>query len=70
LKNSIGKEAVKLTTARMITLLISMISAMLLSRFRTLEEYGTYSQIVMVVTLAISIFTLGLPLWQKKHLKR
>lgn len=34
---------------------------MLLSRFRTLEEYGTYSQITIVVTIAISIFTLGLP---------
>lgn len=60
LKNSIGKDAVKLTTAKMIGLMISMISAILLSHFTTLEEYGTYSQIIMVVSLAVSIFTLGL----------
>ncbi len=34
---------------------------MLLSRFRTLEEYGTYSQIMIVITLFTSIILMGLP---------
>lgn len=61
MKNSIMGDTLKLSTSKTITLLISMVSSMLLSRFRTLEEYGTYSQILMVVTISISLFTLGLP---------
>jgi len=38
-----------------------MITAMLLSRFRTLEEYGTYSQLLMVINIATTFFMLGLP---------
>ncbi|WP_133965214.1 oligosaccharide flippase family protein [Eubacterium limosum] len=57
----IGKDAVNLTISKILTMLIAMLSAMLLSRYRTLEEYGTYSQLLMVIQLAISIFTLGLP---------
>ena len=34
---------------------------MLLARFRSLEEYGTYSQIIMVTDLTCSILLLGLP---------
>lgn len=61
MKNAVGRDAVKLTITKMITLAITMVNAMLLSRFRTLEEYGTYSQILMVINLAVSLFTLGLP---------
>ena len=57
----IGANALTLTVAKIITLLIGMVSSMLLSRFRTLEEYGTYSQILLVITLATSFFMLGLP---------
>ncbi len=61
MNNSIGKEALKLTIMKIVTLIIGMLSTMLLSHFRSLGEYGTYSQIVMVVTLAISIFAMGFP---------
>lgn len=60
-KNTVGKDAATLTVAKIITTLIGLVSTMLLSRFRTLEEYGTYSQILIVITIAISVFTLGLP---------
>ena len=60
-KSSIGSDAVKLTVSKIISLGISTITAMLLSRFRTLEEYGTYSQMLLVVNLFTSIFMLGLP---------
>lgn len=61
MNNSIGKDALKLTIMKIITLIISMISTMLLSHFRSLDEYGTYSQIIMVVTLIISIVAMGFP---------
>ncbi|NMD37452.1 MAG: oligosaccharide flippase family protein, partial [Christensenellaceae bacterium] len=41
--------------------MINLISTMLLSRFRTPYEYGTYSQILIAVNLAVNIFSLGLP---------
>jgi len=58
---SIGKDAAKLTFVKIFSMGLSMISAMLLSRFRTLNEYGTYSQILLVTSLAYSIFSMGLP---------
>lgn len=61
MNNSVGKDALKLTIMKIITLIILMLSSMLLSRFRSLDEYGTYSQINIVVTLAISIFAMGFP---------
>lgn len=61
MKNNIGKNAAVLTASKIITLTIGVISAMLLSRFRTLDEYGTYSQLIMITTLANSFFMLGLP---------
>lgn len=58
---SLGSDAVKLTTSKIIVLVISLVSGMLLSRFRTLEEYGTYSQLIMVINLVTTIFMMGLP---------
>lgn len=58
---NLAKDAASLTAAKIITTLISLVSSMLLARFRTLEEYGTYSEILVVVSLATAIFTLGLP---------
>lgn len=58
---SLGGDVVKLTGMRVLSAAISLITAMLLSRFSTLEEYGTYSEILLVANLASSIFMLGLP---------
>ncbi|MBQ5825699.1 MAG: oligosaccharide flippase family protein [Clostridia bacterium] len=57
----VGSNAVKLTAAKFITLGISMVSSMLLARFRSLTEYGTYSQMMMAVSLVSSLLMLGLP---------
>lgn len=57
----IGKDAVILTIAKIITTCISLLSAMLLSRFRSLEEYGTYSQLLIIINLTTSLLMLGLP---------
>lgn len=60
-KASLGGDAIKLTTSKILTMMITLITSMLLSRFRTLEEYGTYSQILLVVNLMTSLIMLGLP---------
>lgn len=57
----LGKDAAKLTVSRISTLLIGMVSAMLLSRFRTLDEYGTYSQLLLVGNVVTTLLILGLP---------
>lgn len=60
-KSSIGGDAIYLTVSRIAVSLIGLVTSMLLARFRTLEEYGTYSQIIMVTDMASTILMLGLP---------
>ena len=60
-ENKIAKDAFLISFTKVLNLIISLASSMLLARFRTLQEYGTYSQITTVVALATSIFMLGLP---------
>ena len=60
-RTSVGKNAVILTGSKILVSMLGIITAMLLARFRTLEEYGTYSQIIMVADLVSSILLLGLP---------
>ena len=57
----VGSNALKLTAAKFITLGIGFVSSMLLSRFRSLTEYGTYSQMMMAINLLCSLLMLGLP---------
>jgi len=61
MKTSIAQDSAKLTFSRLIVTMISMLTAMLLARFRTLEEYGTYSQILLVINITNALFMLGLP---------
>lgn len=57
----VGRTTLKLTSSKVCAYLMNMATAMLLSRFRTLDEYGTYSQLLLCVNLVTSIFMLGLP---------
>ncbi|AUD64576.1 hypothetical protein BK011_02355 [Tenericutes bacterium MZ-XQ] len=59
--NSIGQDTIKLTISKIFTMTVSLVFAMLLSRLVSLVEYGTYSQLLIVVNLATTIFMLGLP---------
>ena len=58
---SLAGDALRLTISKILTLCITMITTMLLARFRTLEEYGTYSQLQLMISLFTSLFMLGLP---------
>lgn len=60
-KNGLGKDTIKLTFSKVITLLIATITSMILVRVRTLDEYGTYSALLLVINLFTSLFMLGLP---------
>ena len=60
-KTSLGGDAVRLTFSKAVTLCISTATGMILSRFCSLEEYGTYSSILLVINLFVSLLMLGLP---------
>ena len=56
-----GGDAIRLTLSKVITICITMATTMLVSRFRTFQEYGTYSQLLLVINLVSSLLMLGLP---------
>ncbi len=58
-KNNIAKDSFILTFTQFVTLGVNMVNAMLLSRFRTLGEYGTYNQVMTVCTVIITFFSAG-----------
>ncbi|MBR5659646.1 MAG: oligosaccharide flippase family protein [Lachnospiraceae bacterium] len=60
-ENSLKKEATLLTASKMVNLAITMATAMLLARFRSLEEYGTYSQLTLTLNLLTTLCLLGIP---------
>lgn len=61
MRNSVGKSTLLITVSKLASLGINMVCVMVLSRIRTLEEYGTYSQLLMAVNLISMLFILGLP---------
>lgn len=56
-----SKEITLLSLSKILALIIGIVSAAILSRVRSLEEYGTYSQMLTAVTIVTSILMLGLP---------
>lgn len=60
-KSGLASDATKLSLSNILSLSINMITIMLLSRFISKFEYGTYSQIQIINVLAVAIFSMGLP---------
>ena len=58
---SLKTEASFLTVSKMVNLIITMATSMLLSRFRSLEEYGTFSELSLVLNLLTTFCLLGIP---------
>lgn len=56
-----GTNALLLAQSKVITLLLSMATTMILARTLSLDEYGTYSELLTISSIAVSIFSLGLP---------
>ncbi len=61
MKKGILKDVSVITVSKFASNAISLLNLALLSRFRTLAEYGTYSQMLVTVSLVIAICDLGLP---------
>lgn len=61
MNNNIGKNATQITITKFINIAIGMINAMILSRYRTLEEFGTFSQLNIVIALLTTVTMMGLP---------
>lgn len=60
-EGSFTTDAVRLTASKIVGNILTLVSAMLLARIRTLEENGIYSELLLVINLATAIFMLGLP---------
>ena len=57
----IGHSAFTLSISKMVTMLLSIVTSMILSRFLSLDDYGTYSELQTITSLIVSIVALGLP---------
>lgn len=58
---NLASQAIVLTLCKSLNLLISLGTAMMLSRYFNLTDYGTYSEIITTIMLSVSIFSAGLP---------
>ncbi|MDD4375349.1 MAG: oligosaccharide flippase family protein [Clostridia bacterium] len=58
--SSIAKNSILLTIVKCVTMVTGIIQIMLLSRIMTLFEYGMYSQLLIVVSIATIFASLGL----------
>lgn len=54
-------KSVILLISKSFGLIINMVAIMIISRFLTVNEYGDYRQIMTIVGILISVFSLGLP---------
>lgn len=61
IENNAGTKAFILVFSKVITLLMSIITTMILARTLTLDEYGTYSELLTISSIGVSLFSLGLP---------
>lgn len=55
-----GKNTITLTVSKVLSLVMSIGITVILSRYRTLEEYGTYAQLILIVNLSVSILSFGI----------
>ena len=56
----LGFDTAVLSFVRVMTMLVNVIQTMVLSRTLTKNQYGTYSQVLLVLQFFIVFFSLGL----------
>lgn len=59
IKKNVASDSLKLSIAQLLSLTFSLICVMLLSRYRTVEEYGTYSQMITICAIVATFFSSG-----------
>ncbi len=57
----IGNKSAALTFSNVTTLVVTMITSMIIARYRTLEENGTYTQLLLVINTVMPFALLGIP---------
>ena len=60
MENNIAKDSIFLSIVRAITICTSLIQTMILSRIMSLTEYGTYSQLLIIISVITTFSNLGL----------
>lgn len=60
-KQNVGNSVIVLTLSKTMTLILTIVTSMMLSRYLSLQQYGTYAELLTVTSLAVSILSLGLP---------
>lgn len=55
------RQAVWIAIGQLSSMLIAIISPMILSRYLSKTDYGTYKQVMYIYTSLLGVFTLGLP---------
>lgn len=60
-KKTLLSDAISMSAAKAIVAIMSILMAMLIARFRTLSENGTYSQLLVISNIASNVFFLGMP---------
>ncbi|SDO55950.1 oligosaccharide flippase family protein [Halobacillus aidingensis] len=61
MKTDIGSDALKLTISKLVSLIVSFGSVMILARYLSLKEFGTYTQLLLIINILTTLFVLGLP---------
>lgn len=59
--NNVGHVALFLSLSKVINLALRMTAIILLTRTLTLSDYGTYSELLVVISLIVSFMVIGLP---------
>ncbi len=60
-RSKLGVNALILSSSKIATMVISLAAGMMMARFRTLDERGTFSQMQLVISLVNSVLLLGIP---------
>lgn len=61
MQNRLGFNALQITISKILTLLVSTITTMVLVRYMSVSEYGTYSALLITVQIVSVLFLFGLP---------
>lgn len=59
--NSLGGDSLKLMLSKILNVIFSFISIFFLVRYLTIEDYGIYTQLILIVSVFSALFFLGLP---------
>ena len=59
--DKLGKKSAVLSISNVITLVVTLITSMIIARYRTLEENGTYTQLLLIINTIMPFALLGIP---------